>query len=259
MERHIPPRLGPDPASAAAILGAAQAAAGSNAAGACSSVSDVPQGSSASSSPAVVTGEAAAAAATVAGSVAGAGQSTAAEAARTFLTDPGSQLPSPMRAVPAAGARLDAAAACIENIQTAAGMGAAAADPQPAPALPIGVGSVPQAAAVGQHNSWSPPAATHTVTETAGAHGCYAGKHALSTADASSRLLCFAQGGSPPRLGPPPVAASPSGHPANAVLQRPCSPSTQRPTSPIRRPGSPHWAPVPPKTQLQPPVVVRPM
>jgi hypothetical protein len=98
-----------------------------------------------------------------------------------------------------------------------------------------------------------------------------AGQHReqFSSTDASSRLLLFSHSapGVPRSLASPaaaavgPCAVSPSVNlsVSQHSLQQPCSRSL-RPGSPNRQLAcSPHWSPVPPRTQLQPPVVVRPM
>jgi hypothetical protein len=137
-----------------------------------------------------------------------------------------------------------------------------------------------------------------SAAQVAGSTGVHT-QQPCASADASSKLLCYAHSAAGGAATPPPAAAaaagsqrghtpgregtvpaatgaftsSAGGTPGNweprsqqwpcnnsgsSGVQRPLSPFQQL-GSPTRRPGSPHWSPVPPRTQLQSPVVVRPM
>jgi hypothetical protein len=184
----------------------------------------------------------------------------------TFLTEPGSPL------------RLGAAA--LQPLLDAAAVAAA------------GQGTVCSRGVCDAGAAALAPAADVQSASAAGVAGS-TGVHvqqSCASVDASSKLLCCAhcesegvptaaaaagsvRGRAPGREGPVTTATGAFSSTAAGIgsteqwacnsytgstVQRPLSPFQQL-GSPTRRPGSPHWSPVPPKTQLQSPVVVRPM
>lgn len=217
---------------------------------------------------------------------------------RTFLTEATSQPPSPVRPrAPntAGGLGCCDAAGSFNSINSGAACSAGAgAAPVFAAVLPDeGKGSEAAAGTV----ELEVVAVCETGPQGCAVAGSVSSnaelqQQAISSSDAASnRLLRYAAAHSPLPVAPPANSAPqgdntqrsgfsmPSGNGSNVssnsaifpskfntgqpgnVRAAVCSPVQQRSGSPnnMRQGSGPHWSPVPPRTQLQPPVVVRPM
>jgi hypothetical protein len=325
VERHIPPKTSADAtasttAAAAGVASGAAAAQAHNTPAEADLTADAAEfegaharDGSSGSTTVMCSAAASAPTATAAAAEGGANPgSSSCQAGRTFLTDPGSQPPSPAVRRPCAiapGAATDMSAFSPGTATCAAADAGDDADPDAAAVLGEGGGwvdgtgraaspelqeyvaylaaatRVSSSSAAGLDDDTAAVAAGSAPLAAAAAADVDGGAAAEGGFDASSRLLWYVHGAASSAVRPTPrtgsaaatgvrTGASPTSLQAAAggcssqgaaapgsssYIQAPrpgsVSPSGRRPAAA----AGPHWSPVPPQTQLKPPVVVRPM